>query len=78
MKLAAPFDCVQIELDEQDQKVLKELIELQEATGDDKKRLGNKMDDQKVCKIPWKRLKQIVMTGDRSSKFLSIPLDEHQ
>ena len=78
MKLVAPFDCVQIELNEQDQQVLKGLIELQEAIGDIKKRLGNKMDDQKICKIPWKKLKHIVMTGDRSCEFIKIPLDEHK
>ena len=34
MKLAAPFNSITIDLDVQDQNQLKELIELQEATGD--------------------------------------------
>ena len=34
MKLTAPFNYITIDLDVQDQNQLKELIEMQEATGD--------------------------------------------
>ena len=77
MKLGAIFNSVQIDLDQQDQLNLKELIELQEAKGDFKY-LGMKVEAKTILGIPWKKLKHIVMVGEKSCKYLRIPLDEHQ
>ena len=40
--------------------------------------MERKFESKNILGIPWRKLKQIVMVGDRSSKFLRIPLDEHQ
>ena len=78
MKLIAPFDSISIILNENEQKILAELIELQESSGDSKKSIGRKNEDKKICKVKWQKLKSIVMNGDRNCKTLKIPLNEHQ
>ena len=78
MKLIAPFDSVVIDLDTNDQQILRYLIELQENAGDVSKRIEGKHESTKICNIQWKRLKYIVMAGTRDSKQITIPLDEHE
>ena len=78
MNLVAPFDSITIDLNENEQKVLEDLINLQESIGDPKKSIGKENEDKKICNIQWKKLKPIVMTNERNSKILKIPLDEHQ
>ena len=77
MKLVAPFDCITIVLNENEQKILAELIELQESKADPKKSIGRKNEETKICNVMWKKLKSIVMDGDRNCKILKIPLNEH-
>ena len=78
MKLVAPFNIITIDLDAKDQNQLKDLIEMQEATGDYKKSLGTRSERIKVCNIPWKNLKKIVMQGDKNFKQLRIPLTDNE
>ena len=75
MTLVAPFKFVLIDLNEKEQKDLEELINLQED--DIEKTLGRKFDSKKICNIMWKHLKYIVMAGDKNTKQLKFPLNEH-
>ena len=76
MNLEAPFDSITIILNKDEQKILAELIQLQENQGDFKKSIGPG-EAKRVCNVEWKRLKSFVMTGDRNCKILKIPLSEH-
>ena len=78
MKLVAPFNSVTIDLSEKDQKVLKDLIELQEKIGDINKSIGRKNDAMKICAVPWRQLKFVVMAGDKDCRRLVIPLNDHE
>ena len=77
MKLKAPFDSITINLNKDEQKLLAELIKLQEDLGDLKENIGTK-ERTMVCNVMWTKLKSFVMTGDRNCKKLKIPLNEHQ
>ena len=78
MNLSAPFDCIEIDLSPEDQKNLKDLIQLQENLGDVNKNLNLRQNSTKICNIPWKRLKHVVMNGDKDSNKLRIPLNNHE
>ena len=77
MKLIVPFDSITIDLNENEQKILTELIKLQESEADPKKSIGRKNEETKICNVMWKKLKSIVMNGERSCKILKIPLNQH-
>ena len=52
-------------------------MNLQEAMGDLGKSIGQKNDSRKLCNVAWKYLKYIAMAGEKSTKQLRIPLNEH-
>ena len=68
MTLIAPFKFVLIDLNEKEQKDLKELMNLQEGIGDLGKVIGQKNDSKKICNIMWKQLKYIAMAGEKNTK----------
>ena len=53
-------------------------MQLKEKVGDINKSIGRKNDYIKLCNVPWKQLKFIVMTGDKDYRRLVIPLNEHE
>ena len=53
------------------------MINLQEQENDIEKSIGQKFDSKKICYVMWKKLKYIVMNGDKNYKQLKIPLNEH-
>ena len=79
MNLEAPFESVVIDLESEDQKKLKNLIELQLALGDNEKSIGVKHERQTICGIPWRKLKLLVMNGDtKNYTQITIPLQDHE
>ena len=54
MTLVAPFKYVLIDLTAEEQKEVKEFMDLQEARGDLEKSIGQKNDSKKICNVMWK------------------------
>ena len=40
--------------------------------------IGRKYDSTKLCNVPWRQLKFVVMAGDKDYRRLVIPLNEHE
>ena len=78
MKLIEPFKFVHVDLNESEQKEIEDLVKIQENAGGVDKILGGKYDRTRVCNIPWKQIKYIVMNGESNIKQLKVPLNEHE
>ena len=78
MKLVAPFNHIVIDLNLDERKLLDDLMKRQEDLKDLDKSLGYKFDTKKICNIPWKKLKYIVMKGDRSREKIKFFLNDHE
>ena len=63
MLLEEPLNSITIDLSLDDQKTLKGLIDLQRNAGGVNQTIG-KDDRIKICNMPWKKLKFIVMNGN--------------
>ena len=61
----------QIDYSAEDQKIVKNLIKLQEQAGSIDTPLEMKFELEKVCKIAWKKLKKFVMI-DKDTKQLRV------
>ena len=53
-------------------------MKLQEKAGGVDKNLGGREDRKKICNIPWKQIKSLVMTGEKNIKQLKVPLNDHE
>ena len=53
----------------QETKDIKELILEQEKTGSNDKKLDRKYEEMLVCKLPWKKLKKIVMDEKKTNQI---------
>ena len=65
MNLGSTFDSIVVNFDIQQQKDLRELIEAQKLSSDPYKKLPREYDDKKICNVPWKKLKHLVMKDDQ-------------
>ena len=78
MKLIAPFDSVSIDLDAKEQKLVKDLIKLQQDAGGVDQKIDSKYENTKICNMVWKRIKYFAMTEEENPKQIKIPLNEHE
>ena len=55
----------------QESKDIEELIQEQEKTGSNDIKLDREYEEKLVCKIPWKKLKRIVME-EKNTKLIKV------
>ena len=77
MKERASLDYALVDLTPQEQIDIKILITEQEKSGGDDKKLKRKFEDKNICKIPWKKLRGLVMK-EKNTKQIVIPLDKYE
>ena len=78
MKLIAPFNSISIDLSAKEQKLVKDLIKLQQDAGGVDRKIDSKYENTKICNMVWKRIKYFAMTEEENPKQIKIPLNEHE
>ena len=78
MNLIEPFEFVLVDFNSEEQQEIEDLVKLQEAGGGVDVLLGGRNDRKKICNIPWKQIKYLVMTGDKNFKQIKVPLNVHE
>ena len=66
MKLKAPFDCLEIDLDAQEQSIVQDCIQKQVDFDNQGKNASQKLNETKICGANWKQLwkEGIIKYGD--------------
>ena len=77
MKLNAPFDFLDIELDDEEQKLIQDCIKMQIDFDNQGKNANQKLNETKICGANWKYLWQegVITYSDINIETLKIPLN---
>ena len=77
MKLKAPFDSLEIDLNDEEKKLIQDCIKKQIDFDSRGKNANQKLNEIKICGAKWKQLwkEGIITFGDTDIKTLKLPLN---